>query len=131
MDGKPKILYKCPICDKVFDTAETCEQHVEEHSVKDYYGKWRRVGGSESEWFVPGGYILLNDGEYMLSGVLVTKTREDIRIRSSHFPLNTVKAMVSSDITELVDMLKETVLAKIMECRAETYAEWSARVGKS
>lgn len=131
MDSKLKILYKCPLCDKVFDTAKACEQHVEEHSVKDYYGTWRRVSGSVSEWFVPGGYILLNDGEYILSGVLVTKTNEDVRIRSSHFSLDAVKAMVSTDITELVDMLKETVLAKIMECRAETYAEWSAREGKA
>ena len=124
---KPNILYKCPLCEKIYDTAEKCEQHVEEHAVSDYYGIWRRVKSAMSEWFVPGGYILMNDGEYMLSGVLVTKSNDSITITSSHFPLDTVKNMPCTNLNELTDMIKECVIAKLMECRSETYAEWAER----
>lgn len=124
---KSKILYTCPLCNRTFDTESQCEQHVEEHAVKDYYGIWRRIEGNVPEWFVPGGYILLNDGKYIVSGVQITKTTDDVLIRSSHFPLESVQCMPCSDINELFEYMKESILTKIMECRSETYAEWCAR----
>lgn len=121
------IGYQCKICKCVFDTESDCERHIEEHSVEDVYNKWFIV--NDNARFIPKGYILMDDGEYILSGIAVYISVNHIETALSHYPLDSVKQMDCDESPEktILDRIHKGIAIKESECRIETYSEWLNR----
>lgn len=122
------MKYQCEICGKTFDSQEECKFHIEEHTYRDYYGKCFRAG--RYDYFVPGGFILMDDGEYLLSGVQITVTLDGCEMHIAHFPLNTVKGMEVVRVEDIWVSLSGNLASRLNDLCEETYYEWANRRDK-
>jgi len=111
------MKYLCEICGKTFDTSITCKKHIEEHKIVDLYGKKFVI--SDTEIYIPGGYVILADG-YLMSGVSVTISEERINFSKSHFPPEVLREKPIADNKILLESIDKSILHILSDCVDET-----------
>ncbi len=119
------MKYQCEICGQAFDYESDCKFHIESHKYSDYYGKCLRV--DVNKYYIPGGFILMDDGERMIVGIEISLTPEGCRMYPSHFPEDSVKMMDAVKLDDIWDLLRGQLIAQLNELREETYREWMKR----
>ena len=119
------MKYQCEICGKTFDFESNCKFHIDEHKYSDYYGKCFKAGSWD--YFVPGGFILMNDGEYILSGIQITLTLDGCEMHEAHYPLENLKTMEVVRLEDIWASLGGKLAVYLNGLREETYREWAYR----
>ena len=119
------MKYQCEICGNAFDYESDCKYHIESHKYSDYYGKCLRF--DVNRYYIPGGFILMDDGERMIVGIEISLTSEGCKMYPSHFPEDSVKKMDVVKLDDIWDSLRGQLIVHLNELREETYQEWMNR----
>ena len=122
------MKYYCEICGKTFDYEKDCKFHIESHKYSDYYGQCFRSGFHD--YFIPGGFILMDDGEHILSGIQVTLTIDGCEMHTAHYPLDALKKMEVVRVDDIWISLNAKLSVRLNDLREETYYEWADRRNK-
>lgn len=121
------MKYQCEICGKTFDYEDQCKRHIEEHPFKDYYGKYLRLPQMIPKWFVPAGYILMPDGEYLVEGISIESTHDGLRMYKEHYPEETLKTLRVEDVNEIYEKFMNQLVTHLNDVHEETYYDWLNR----
>ncbi len=119
------MKYQCEICGQAFDYESDCRFHIGMHTYSDYYGKCLRF--DVNRYYIPGGFILMDDGERMMAGIEISLTPEGCKMYPSHFPEDSVKKMDVVKLDDIWDLLRGQLIVQLNELREETYREWMNR----